>query len=192
MESKKPIFIAEIKTKSPFGFQSPHSFNKLMDCALEYGDWISVHDCAMWGGDYQTISYVRSFTNKPILAKGFHSTDSDIEQALEHGANYVLVVGRRPNHYKYIDTCLFEFSSVGFAKAARQCFYQTQADRMKFVCNSRNLRTGQTRNINELDDYLETKNWVCQASNIHKPSDVNPKVNAFIVGTNLIEYCKEL
>jgi indole-3-glycerol phosphate synthase len=192
MESKKPIFIAEIKTKSPFGFQSPHSFHKLMECAIEYGDWISVHDNALWGGDFETIAFVRKFTTKPILAKGLHTTNDDIDRAIDHGATTVLVVDKRPTHYKYIDHCLFELHSVDYAKAVQQCFFAQHSKQMKFVCNSRDLRTGGTRNVNELDAYLKMGNWVCQASNIAKPDDVNPNVNAFIVGTNLIEYCKQL
>ena len=192
MERQRPIFIAEIKTKSPFGFQSAHSFNELMEYAINYGDWISVHDNALWGGDFETIAYVRKFTHKPILAKGLHTSSEDVRQALEHGATHVLRVDAKPSNYTHLPYTLYEYSNIHEADKARLWFAQTVRGDMKFVCNSRDLRTGKVKEGNELNTYLGLGNWVCQASNIAKPDDVNPNVNAFIVGTNLIEYCKAL
>lgn len=191
MERNRPIFIAEIKTQSPFNFKSSYSFNKLMEYAINYGDWISVHDNALWGGDFETISYVRKFTHKPILAKGLHTTDDDVHRALEHGATYVLRVDVTPHHYRQLPYTLWEYSNVHEADKARLFFAREARSKMKFVCNSRDLRNGNVKESG-LNTYLQMGNWVCQASNIAKPDDVNPNVDAFIVGTNLVEYCKEL
>ena len=181
-----PIFIAEIKTKSPFGFVSPHSFNKLMDTAIEHGDWISVHDNALWGGDYESIAFVRRCTSKPILAKGLHTTNDDIKRALDHGADYVLVVDRIPPSDLW-ERCLFEWSSYSRFDQTRPDLHKSQ---YKHVCNSRNLRTGTPR-PNDLSLYLANPNlWICQASNILMPDDVQKGVSAFLVGENLVEFSK--
>lgn len=191
MSTERPIFIAEIKTQSPFGMKSNKSFVELMEYAIEYGDWISVHDNALWGGDYEAISFVRRCTDKPILAKGLHATDDDIQRALDHGANYVLVVDRKPRYYERIKDCLFEYHSFGVAQEARKYYASPYNEQMKFVVNDRNLRTGEKRFVSELEDYIQTGNWVCQASNIKLPCDVDPRVKAFIVGTHLVDFCKE-
>jgi hypothetical protein len=70
---KKQIFIAEIKPKSPFGFQSPFNFIQLMEMAIEHGDWISVHVDALWGGDYNSLSLRRASTVLTTTFDG-HST----------------------------------------------------------------------------------------------------------------------
>jgi indole-3-glycerol phosphate synthase len=195
-KNQKPIFIAEIKTKSPFGFKTDVPFKSLMDLAIKHGDWISVHTNALWGGDYDSISFVRQNTNKPILAKGFHYTDDDVRRALDHGANYVLVVNRTP-HFRMRDKCLLEldtkefntmmnaFQAVGAFGLRRKEFY----NRHKFVYNTRDLRTGLPKEKNELEQYIDSGFWICQASGISKPSDVVPGVKAFIVGEKLAEFC---
>jgi indole-3-glycerol phosphate synthase len=40
----------------------------------------------------ELISRVKQLTDKPILAKGIHSQDSEIVEAIQRGAEYVLVV----------------------------------------------------------------------------------------------------
>jgi len=189
-------FIAEIKTQSPFGYKSTHNFNQLMDVALECGDWISVHTCAMWGGDYQTLSYVRKYTDKPIVAKGIHGTDDDIARAFDHGANYVLVVNRYS--YKYLsnfdvsDKILNElttFESLQNFNISGSFFdYRNN----NYVWNSRDLRTGNVQEcrIKELKD-LQLKT-VVQASNIKSIDDVHANADAFIVGTHLVDFCETL
>jgi|SRR5579862_3281174 len=181
-------FIAEIKTKSPFGYTTNETFVSLMQYAIKYGDWISVHTNALWGGDYDALSFVRNNTDKPILAKGLHKTDDDIKRALDHGADYVLVVDRIPN-FHYWNKVLFEFSTIeGFTNAMEtigDCFHP-----LKFVYNSRDLRTGLPKKLNEIDKVIALNQWTCQASNIVSPADVNPNVQAFIVGECLIDYCK--
>ena len=184
----KPIFIAEIKTKSPFGYVNPNPFCTMMDFAIQHGDWISVHTNALWGGDFDAISFVRRNTDKPILAKGIHGTDDDVQRALDHGADYVLVVDRIPKIH--ITKCLLEFSNMEMLHECQWMYFNDPS--LKYVCNSRNLRNGLPKKAWELDAYLELRVWTCQASGIRRPSDVDPKVNAFIVGENLLNYIHEL
>lgn len=186
-----PKFIAEIKTQSPFGYKSEDSFVVLMDYAIKYGDWISVHTNALWGGDYDAISFVRKNTNKPILAKGIHGTDDDISRALDHGATYVLVVDRYPDPEKiHPSNLLYEISNFELLKHnLRSTYYLNNC---KFVCNSRNLSTGLPYMKWVLPEYFEKGLWTCQASNIKTPNDVDKQASAFIVGTHLIDFCKHL
>jgi len=189
----KPIFIAEIKTQSPFGFVSKTPFVSLMECAIRYGDWISVHTNALWGGDYDAISFVRRNTNKPILAKGIHASDDDVKRAIDHGADYVLVVDRLPQ--KNLTKCLLEFSNLNKVKELSDRYMDTVFSSdpiLKFICNSRDLRSGLPKKMWELDEYLKIGGWVCQASGIKSKSQVDNRVDAFIVGEHLIEFCKTL
>lgn len=214
-----PIFIAEIKTQSPFGFKSPHTFAKLMETAITHGDWISVHTNALWGGDFDAISFVRRNTNNPILAKGIHSTDDDIQRAIDHGADYVLVVDRTLAGGRNRKQVIFEMHDPHFANPDKwghfklQCLihrfhkigslknpytvpitYFPNEDPIKYLVNSRELRVGKFKpNYDvELKAYLDMGVWVCQGSGIITPEDVNPNVNAFIVGEHLIDFCKQL
>jgi len=191
----KPIFIAEIKTKSPHGFKSDHTFIELMELAITYGDWISVHTNALWGGDFESISFVRKYTDKPILAKGLHTTDNDIERALDHGADYVLLVD--PIHFPgfgqrqwLFNKCLYEINDIDFIKKEVPLYHELK--NQKFVYNSRDLRTGEPKKSNKIDVFFDAGLWTCQASNIRVLSDVNPRVNAFIVGEHLPDFCARL
>lgn len=190
----KPIFIAEIKTQSPFGYRSEHTFAELMEYAIKYGDWISVHTNALWGGDFDSVSFVRRNTNKPILAKGIHATDDDIQRAIDHGADWVLVVDRMnfaSEFRKHVlvetnDQNIFNHPNLGNHKLASPVSVYRD---LKYVCNSRDLRTGLRKQNYELPLFIDAGAWVCQASGIRQPKDVHPKVNAFIVGTYLTDFC---
>jgi len=183
----KPIFIAEIKTQSPHGFRSPYSFIELMEAAIQYGDWISVHDNALWGGDYETISFVRKYTDKPILAKGLHTTEESINRAIDHGATKVLVVGNTFDGHFSSTTILREISDI-----APQNLWGRSMGHNKIVINSRNLRTGSiVPNIGtKITNFKKIGFEVFQASNIKTPDDINPDASGFIVGTNLMEFIK--
>ena len=196
----KPIFIAEIKTKSPYGFNSTIPFISLMETAITFGDWISVHTNALWGGDFEALAFVRRNTNKPILAKGLFTSNYDILKAFEFGANYVLVVDRHPDSAegknepigllaKYQDNIIREMS---FSRVSGGISFSSVWKYKKYCCNSRDLSTGLPKKCNELDNFLSLGVWTCQASGIRIPEDVNPKVNAFIVGTHLVEFCNKL
>jgi indole-3-glycerol phosphate synthase len=192
----KPIFIAEIKTQSPFGYNSKYCFYDLMCCANRFGDWISVHTNPLWGGSYEAVEFVRRHTNKPILAKGFHSEEEDIVKALDHGADYVLVVDRVPYpHFRYNGQsiwtkCLFEMHNQPLFEG--NLTINPDFKNQKFVCNLRDLNTGDRKNSPEIAVYLEKGLWTCQASFIKSMDDVLPNVSAFIVGEHLVEFTERL
>ncbi len=198
--SKKPIFIAEIKTQSPYGFKSDYSFAQLMHYAIEYGDWISVHTNPLWDGSMEAISFVRKFTDKPILAKGLHSRPRDIKETFERGASSCLTVDYIPNVISndwyndnfYNHRLLLEYSNINKVKKFLNSNNHRVWKEQKFVYNLRDLRTGFLKKKNELQDYLDLGLWTCQASGIKSIKDVHPGVDAFIVGQNLVDFCKEI
>lgn len=196
------IFIAEVKTKSPFGYESKHSFFELFDLACEYGDWISLHVDALWGGDYKTLSFAKRYTNKPILAKGLHPTDEDIKISLDHGADYILVVDRLPyprpssvkSEYYPWEKCLFEMYNENLINGNLSLY--PQFFKQKFVVNKRKLFNRGTFEKSfiyqeKLNSFIDRGLWTCQASGIYSTEDIHPKVNAFIVGEHLIDFCNQ-
>lgn len=191
LSGKSQIFIGEIKTQSPFGFKSEYSFNHLMNLCIETPqvDWISVHVSAIYGGCLDSIAYVKQFTLKPILAKAVNGSDKLIRQQIEIGAEYSLVVGRIPDlNLVSLNRCLLEVDP-DFAREIRHDYPQ---HKLRFVWNSRDLRTGERKPMSELEDYLETNEWVCEASGIKSIDNVHPNVSAFIVGEHLVNFCKSL
>ena len=88
----KPIFIAEVKTESPFGYKSVNSFDYLFNIANKYGEWISILTDPRWAGSLDLIRKVRFETRKPIVAKGFNNDVILITEALREGAQFVLTV----------------------------------------------------------------------------------------------------
>lgn len=174
------IFIAEVKTKSPFGYKSKHSWNDLFEIAKAHGDWISIHVDPRWGGNLIDIKIARDMTEKPILAKGYHHTDKEIEQSLKAGANYVHVIGRVPSP-KLLPFCLLEPKTVD-----EMANYPIDA---KVVWNSRDLdRYGLLKAEKYETARASRQGWFCQAGHIKHPLDVYTDANAFIVGENLEAY----
>ena len=90
----KTAIITEVKTQSPFGWESDKTWDELFAIANDIGDILSVHTDARWGGSFDLIRKARAMTDKPILAKGIHATDDDVQQAIDAGADFVLVVVR--------------------------------------------------------------------------------------------------
>src|SRR5689334_8031588 len=124
--------IAEVKTHSPFGWESSKSWEELFAMAERVGDMISVHTDPRWHGSFELIKKARDLTKKPILAKGIHASDENIKQALAAGANFVLVVGRLPKIHP--EKCLIEPLTLGeLANIPKD---------LKAVWNSRDLNTG--------------------------------------------------
>jgi indole-3-glycerol phosphate synthase len=169
------IFIAEVKTKSPFGFVSPYSWDMLFSVANAYGDWISIHTQREFGGSYEFLTRAHSCTDKPILAKQMSRTDDDIKKAFDFGASMVLVVGGR--YYDH-PNCLFEPNSLDQLKN-----YPKDA---KIVWNARDLMTGRAK----LETIQEARKlwpgWLCQASHIQSPEDIHTGVEAILVGEHLV------
>lgn len=179
---KKPTIIAEVKTKSPFGFASDKSWDELFMIANEVGDIISIHTDERWGGDFDLIKKAKCLTHKPILAKGIHASDEEIEKAILNGADYVLVVGRMTEVHK--DKCLFEPLNLEELKHI--------PDNLKVVWNSRDLSNGKNKTETFEQAREIFKGWLCQASNIKTVNDVKAGADAILVGTNLISFTKSL
>ncbi len=181
----KPIdcqLIAEVKTRSPFGYKSSKSWDELFYVASHYGDIISVHTDIRWGGSLQLIRKARQLTNKPILAKGIHTKDSEIIKALDCGANIVLVVGRIPK--KHINKCLIEPNSINELL--------TLPINTKAVWNQRDLRTGKPKKETYSQARQAWSGWLCQASLVETVNDIQPGADAILVGTHLEKFVASL
>jgi indole-3-glycerol phosphate synthase len=170
--------IAEVKTHSPFGWQSKKTWDELFEVAEQIGDIISVHTDPRWHGSFDLIKKARSLTNKPILAKGIHASDDDIQSAIDAGADYVLVVGRIPKIHQ--NKCLIEpYSLDELAKIPVG---------MKAVWNSRDLTTGGLKSETFGDARKVFSGWLCQASNIASMDDIDKSADAVLIGTNLLSF----
>lgn len=167
--------IAEVKTHSPFGWSSERSWDELFAVANAFGDIISVHTDPRWHGSFELIKKARSLTNKPILAKGIHSNDDDIKQAVEVGADFVLVVGRLPE--VYTEKCMIEPNSLEELVRLPIEF--------RAVWNSRDLKTGGLKQTTFAEARKAFGGWLCQASNIANINDIDPSADAILVGTHL-------
>ena len=172
--------VAEVKTQSPFGWKSDKSWDELFELASGVGDIISIHTDARWGGSFELVRKARALTDKPILAKGIHASDHDVIQALEAGADYVLVVGRVPD--TLTEQCWLEPNSLAeLVKLPKGA---------KAVWNSRDLATG----LHKTETFTQARNiwdgWLCQASNICAAADVDPSADAILVGTHLPEFAQ--
>lgn len=170
--------IAEVKTKSPFGFKSDKSWEELFKIANRVGDMISIHTDARWGGSFNLIKRTKKLTSKPILAKGIHSDDEDIGKALRNGADYVLVVGRIPKimHEK----CLIEPLNL------KELSQMPEGSRV--VWNSRELSTGKLKKETFEQARKIWDGWLCQASNIKSIKDIKKGADAVLVGSHLKEF----
>lgn len=178
---KRPYFIAEVKTCSPFGYVSAESWNKQFARAIRYGDMISVHTDPRWGGDVSLIKKAAALTKLPILAKGIHESDADIKAALVAGASAVLVVGRVPDR-PLLKHCLLEPTNI----SQLQDFTCSIPTDQRVVWNSRDLSTGLPRPLSQFEEARKLwPGWLCQASNISAPSDVSSQADAILVGQNL-------
>jgi indole-3-glycerol phosphate synthase len=198
------IFIAEIKTISPFGFKSNYDYEFLKQLSIENGDWISIHTDPLWGGHFVDIVNVKNtmlklskpYCDRKILAKGIHSKDSDIKRCLDNGADYVLVVGRIPPQGN-LSQCLMEPSDHDQLK---DLAYIDSVNRSAgLVLNRRDLITGYDKwtpvggnfswvthwanSFNELKEKVKVP--IYQASGIYSMNEVHPKVDGFMVGQNL-------
>ncbi len=179
---KKATIIAEVKTQSPFGFKSDHTWDELFVVANEVGDMISIHTDPRWGGSMELIKKAKALTSKPILAKGIHATDKEVAEAIEAGADFVLVVGRIPNVYQ--KKCLIEPMNLKeLSKISKD---------LKVVWNSRDLATGGMKKETFIDARKLFSGWLCQASNIVTKKDIESTADAVLVGTHLFEFADSI
>ena len=170
--------IAEVKTRSPFGFISEKSWDELFVVANKIGNIISIHTDPRWGGSFELITKAKGLTKKPILAKGIHSTDDDVQKAVDAGADYVLVVGRIPEIYQ--EKCLIEPLTLPELK--------TIPEHLKVVWNTRDLSDGKMKKETFEEVRKIFKGWLCQASNIKTLADIKEGADAVLVGTYLIDF----
>jgi len=180
-----PTIIAEVKTESPFGFRSPHSWDYLFNIANEVGNIISVHTDPRWGGSLDLIKKARSLTSLPILAKGIHATDDEIIDAANAGASYILVVGRvpDPNAYRpyiYPNQVIIEPTSISQLSSIVGYHHA--------LWNSRDLDTGGFKAASFEQARDTWSGWLCQASHIRTVEDIKPYADAVLVGEHLIEF----
>lgn len=174
--------IAEVKTESPFGYKAEKTWEELFKIAEKIGDIISIHTDARWGGSFDLIKKAKKLTRKPVLAKGIHITDSEIQRAIDAGADYVLVVGRIPAIH--LDKCLIEPLSLDELK--------TIPENIKVVWNSRDLSDGNFKKESFEDARKIFEGWLCQASNIITVNDIKNGADAVLVGTHLSEFLESL
>lgn len=180
--AQRPLIIAEVKTCSPFGFTSNKSWDELFTLADKIGDIISIHTDPRWGSSFELIRKGRALTKKPILAKGIHAADADIEAALKAGADLVLVVGRIPG--VHIDKCLVEPLTLSELALIPET--------IKAVWNSRDLSDGSLKKETFEMARKAFKGWLCQASNIRTLSDIKDDADAALIGTHLAEFAESL
>lgn len=170
--------IAEVKTQSPFGFRASKTWDELFEIADRVGDMLSIHTDPRWGGSFDLIKKARALTNKPILAKGIHAHDEDIERALATGADWVLVVGRMPS--VHLDRCLIEPNTLSeLAQLPTE---------IRAVWNSRDLSTGASKKETFEEARKVFSGWLCQASFIRSIADVEKGADAVLVGEHLDEF----
>ncbi len=179
---KEMQIIAEVKTMSPFGYKAEKSWDELFALANEVGDMISIHTDPRWGGSFELLEKARALTKKPILAKGIHASDEDIERALALGADFVLVVGRVPA--THADRCFIEPNTLDELELL--------PFQLKAVWNSRDLATGGLKAETFAEARAAFPGWLCQASNIQTVEDIEEGVDAVLVGTHLEAFAASL
>jgi len=174
--------IAEVKTHSPFGWESPKSWDELFEVADSIGDMLSIHTDPRWHGSFEILKKARKLTEKPILAKGIHHSDKDIQMAIDCGADWVLVVGRIPKIH--LEKCLIELYTLEELASLPKG--------VRAVWNSRNLTDGSRKSETFEAARKSWDGWLCQASNIQTVDDIKTGADAVLVGTNLEKFAQSL
>lgn len=170
------ILIAEVKTQSPYGYVAENSWDQQFAIADAVGDWISVHTDDRWGGSLDLVRKAAALTDKPILAKGIHERDEQLNDAFEAGAQFALVVGR----YVHDGRILVEVTDTSMLV---QLPHTT-----KVVWNQRDLTTGRRRVIPFKAVRGLWPGWLCQASLLHSRDEIDPRADAALVGQYLTSF----
>jgi indole-3-glycerol phosphate synthase len=173
------MLITEVKTCSPFGYTSTHSWEHLFKIAQKIGDMVSIHTDERWGGSFELLKKACDISTKPVLAKGIHATDEEVQQALNCGATSVLVVGRLPAN-RFLHKVMIEPNSLDEINDLDKS--------LKVVWNARDLKNGGTKSATFEEARNVFPGWLCQASFIKSFRDIHEKADAAIVGTHLLEY----
>jgi len=187
---------AEVKPCSPSGWRSRYSWNELFELANSHPavDALSIHTSPRWEGSFELITQARKHTSKPILAKGIHAHDDDINRALDAGATMALAVGRIPWGFPH-DCLIVEPLSLG-KLAQIPLDYKTQWNARDLVGLFRKLAGLPTRKESR-PSFTEARavrqhGWICQASHLKTKEDIQTGANAVLVGTNLPEFLASL
>ncbi len=181
-------FIAEVKVKSPSGWQSPYSWEDTLALAIQcpHVDMLSIFIDARWGGSPELVRRARSQTGKPILAKGMGEDQAAIQEAFVLGATYALIVGsipeENPERYLIEPYTLEELARI--------------PAHLKAVWNSRDLRKLDQIENSKTETFRDARNvfsgWLCQASNLRTVDDIESEADAVLVGTHLREFVASL
>ena len=182
MNKSRAQIIAEVKTNSPFGWKSDKTWDELFQLANSVGDIISIHTASRWNGSFDLIRKAKSLTDKPILAKGIHAHDGPVQQAIDAGADWVLVVGRMPKIHR--EKCLIEPLTLEEL--------ETIPEDVHVVWNSRDIATGGFKEETFAEARSLFTGWLCQASNIKTIDDVETGANAVLIGTHLAEFADSI
>jgi hypothetical protein len=174
-----PLLIAEAKHESPFDGQLSQSFKAMFELADTYGDIVSILVDPRWGGSLDDLAWARSQTVRPLLAKGMHINDTQIEDAFGAGADYVLAYDYVP--YINPHRCLVEPRNIGR-------FALLDPNQLA-VWNARDLSNGERKDeLPEEANVARNGEWWCQASFMRSLGDIHPGAGAAIVGTHLAEF----
>lgn len=181
------IFIAEVKTQSPYGFKSNKSWDELFEIANKVGDWISIHVEPEWGGSRDLIHKAKKLTNKRILAKGIHKTDEEIIASRNAGADCVLVVGRKCSNINF--NCIIEPNTIDELIDLTKLSLPYEVG---VVWNKRDLKTGKIKKETFSEARRAWPGWLCQASMITSYADIDQRAEAVLVGEHLESVSREL
>jgi len=105
-----------------------------------------------------------------------------IAQALDAGADWILVVGRIPKIHPAL--CFIEPWTLDEL--------QSIPNDLRAVWNSRDLKDGGFKKETFEQARGLFSDWLCQASNLTTVADIKPGANAVLVGTNLLQFSESL
>lgn len=198
----KQLFIAEVKTKSPFELIYNQNWDYKFDIANKLGDIISIHTEAPWNGSFDLITKAKARTNKPILAKGYHRSILDIHNSFLCGADMVLVIRKENEDLLYLlqlerigNFSLYEkefvieavdLEQLAWLEKVRFDYHGLQG--MLVVWNQRNLNSGFPKKETFKEAREIYKGKLIQASLIKGKTDIDPNADGVLIGTNLEEF----
>jgi indole-3-glycerol phosphate synthase len=194
-DARPKIVIPEVKTDSPPfpeapAWQSQYSWDELFKMAveLEAGDMVSIHTNSRWVGSFDVLAKAVSLTDKPILAKGFHTEDKHICQALSIGASKVLVVygedRKKLPADNLLEQCVIEPTTL-----ENLC---TLPPEVVAVWNDRDLETGRRKDttFDQAREIFAGK--LIQASNIATLENIESEADGILFGQHLPELALRL
>lgn len=165
--------VGEVKTESPFGYESERDRYEQFEFVQDHADMVSIHTNEDWGGSFGWLEEACEESDLPVLAKGLHQSNDKVRQAVQAGADSVLTVSFFPTICQ--DRVWYEPRSLWGMKEA-------PSSNTNIVWNERDPLNGLTKKEKITKARGEWDGWLCQASNIQTVDDVNPYVEAVLVG----------